>query len=277
MRITADLSACIRHEENSPMLLKDKVAVVTGGGRGIGRAIAIAYAQEGANLVLASRSLEALEETRTTLTPLGREVLVVQTDIRDANSVQALATRTLAHFGRIDILVNNSGIAGPTAPLWEIAPQEWQETFAVNITGTYLCCRAFLPAMIERQAGSIVIIGSMTGKRPLVGRTPYAASKMAVLGLARTLAWETGAYNIRVNVISPGPVEGERIDSVFRKQAEAKGISPAEARQQFLRDSPLGHIIPPEDVAKVAVFLASDSAASITGEDVNVSAGMTMY
>jgi NAD(P)-dependent dehydrogenase (short-subunit alcohol dehydrogenase family) len=131
--------------------------------------------------------------------------------------------------------------------------------------------------MIERQAGSIVIIGSMTGKRPLVGRTPYAASKMAVLGLARTLAWEAGAYNIRVNVISPGPVEGERIDSVFRKLAEAKGISPAEVRQQFLRDSPLGHIIPPDDVAKVAVFLASDRAASITGEDVNVSAGMTMY
>ncbi len=259
------------------MLLKDKVAVVTGGGRGIGRAIAFAYAQEGANLVLASRSLEALEETRNALTPLGREVLVVQTDIRDADSTQALATRTLAHFGHIDILVNNSGIAGPTAPLWEITPQDWQETFAVNSTGTYLCCRAFLPAMIERQAGSIVIIGSMTGKRPLVGRTPYAASKMAVLGLARTLAWEAGAYNIRVNVISPGPVEGERIDSVFRKQAEAKGISPAEARQQFLRDSPLGHIIPPDDVAKVAVFLASDKAASITGEDVNVSAGMTMY
>ena len=135
------------------MLLKDKVAVVTGGGRGIGRAIALAYAQEGANLVLASRSLEALEETRNALTPLGREVLVVQTDIRDADSVQALATRTLAHFGHIDILVNNSGIAGPTAPLWEITPQDWQETFAVNSTGTYLCCRAFLPAMIERQAG----------------------------------------------------------------------------------------------------------------------------
>lgn len=259
------------------MLLKDKIAVVTGGGRGIGRAIAFAYAQEGANLVLASRSLEALKETRNALTPLGREVLVVQTDIRDADSVQALASRTLEHFGHIDILVNNSGIAGPTAPLWEITPQDWQETFAVNSTGTYLCCRAFLPAMIERQAGSIVIIGSMTGKRPLVGRTPYAASKMAVLGLARTLAWEAGAYNIRVNVISPGPVEGERIDWVFRKQAEAKGISPAEARQQFLRDSPLGHIIPPDDVAKVAVFLASDMAASITGEDVNVSAGMTMY
>ena len=258
-------------------MLKEKVAVVTGSGRGIGRAIALAYAREGANLVLAARSLEALQETRAAVEALGRKALVVPTDIRHEENVRKLGEQALEHFGRVDILVNNSGIAGPTAPLWEIAPAEWEETFAVNVTGTYLCCRTFLPSMIERRSGCIVIIGSMTGKRPLFGRTPYAASKMALLGLARTLAWEIGPYGIRVNVISPGPVEGERIEWVLRTQAQARGISVDEARRQFTSSSPLGQLIPPDNIAEAAVFLASDKAASITGEDLNVSAGTVMY
>jgi NAD(P)-dependent dehydrogenase (short-subunit alcohol dehydrogenase family) len=258
-------------------MLKEKVAVVTGSGRGIGRAIALAYAREGADLVLAARSLEALQETRAAVEALGRKALVVPTDIRHEENVRKLAEQALAHFGRVDILVNNSGIAGPTARLWEIAPAEWEETFAVNVTGTYLCCRAFLPSMIERRSGCIVIIGSMTGRRPLFGRTPYAASKMALLGLVRTLAWEIGPYGIRVNVISPGPVEGERIEWVLRTQAQARGISVDEARRQFTSSSPLGQLIPPDNIAEAAVFLASDKAASITGEDLNVSAGTIMY
>ncbi len=259
------------------MLLKDKVAVVTGGGRGIGRAIALAYAREGARLVLAARTLAGLEETRRAVADLGGEALVAPTDISDAESVAALAYLVREHFGRVDILVNNSGIAGPTAPLWEITTDDWEATFAVNVRGTFLCCRVFLPVMIAQSSGSIIMIGSMTGKRPLMGRTPYAASKLALVGLARTLAWETGPHGIRVNVISPGPVEGERIETVIRKQAEVKGISLDEARQAFLRDSPLNRLVPPQDVAAAAVFLASDQASSITGEDLNVSAGLTMY
>lgn len=258
-------------------MLKDKVAVVTGSARGIGRAIALAYAREGADLVLAARSIEALNETKATVESLGRKALVVPTDVRHEESVYNLAQQALGHFGRIDVLVNNSGIGGPTAPLWEITLADWQETFAVNVTGVYLCCRAFLPAMIEQRSGCIVIIGSMTGKRPLFGRTPYAASKMALVGLARTLAWEVGSYGIRVNVISPGPVEGERIAWVIRKQAEAKGISIDEARRELTSSSPLGRLIPPGDIAEAAVFLASDKAVSITGEDLNVSAGTVMY
>lgn len=259
------------------MLLKDKVAVITGGGRGIGRAIALAYAREGARLVLAARGIDGLEETRRAVADLGGEALVIPADISDIESVAALAQQVREHFGRVDILVNNSGIAGPTAPLWEITPDDWDATFAVNVRGTFLCCRAFLPTIIAQSSGSIIIIGSMTGKRPLLGRTPYSASKLALVGLARTLAWETGPYGIRVNVISPGPVEGERIEMVIRKQAEVKGISIDEARQAFLRDSPLGRLVPAQDVAAAAVFLASDQASSITGEDLNVSAGITMY
>jgi len=258
-------------------MLKDKIAVITGGGRGIGRVIALAYAKEGADLVLASRSVEALQETQVAVEALGRKALVVPTDIRHEESVRNLAEQALGYFGRVDILVNNSGITGPTAPLWEIAPADWEETFAVNVTGPYLCCRAFLPSMIERRSGSIIIISSMTGKRPLFGRTPYAAGKLALVGLARTLAWETGSYGIRVNVISPGPVEGERVERVIRSQADAEGISLDESRQRFTSSSPLGRMVPPENIADAAVFLASDRATSITGEDLNVSAGTVMY
>ncbi len=131
--------------------------------------------------------------------------------------------------------------------------------------------------MIERQSGSIIFISSMTGKRPLFGRTPYAAGKLALVGLARTLAWETGPYRIRVNVISPGPVAGERVERVIRFQAEAEDISTDESRRRFTSSSPLGRLVPPGDIANAAVFLASDQAASITGEDLNVSAGTVMY
>jgi len=259
------------------MELENKIAVITGAGRGIGRAIALAYAREGANLVLAARSQEALEETRTMVEELGRKALVVPTDIRSEDSVHNLAVKALQHFSRVDILVNNSGIAGPTTPLWDIKLADWEDTFAVNVTGAYLCCRAFLPGMIQQRSGSIIFISSMTGKRPLYGRTPYAGSKMALVGIARTLAWEVGEYGLRVNVISPGPVEGERIKRVVRNQAAAQGISEEEALRQFTSSSPLGRLVPPDDIAEAAIFLASDKAASITGEDMNVSSGTVMY
>jgi NAD(P)-dependent dehydrogenase (short-subunit alcohol dehydrogenase family) len=259
------------------VLLQERVAVITGGGHGIGRAIAQAYAREGAHLVLAARDIAALEETRDLIKKFKRDVLIIPLDLRKEESVQALAEQTLAHFGQIDILVNNSGIAGPTAPLWEISPQEWQETLAVDLTGPYLCCRAFLPTMIAQRSGNILMIGSITGKRALFGRTPYAAAKLGLVGLVRTLAWEVGPYAIRVNLISPGPVEGERIGRVLRDMANAQNISEEEAYQLFVRDTPLGRIVPPEDIANAAIFLASDLSGSTTGEDLNVSGGITMY
>jgi NAD(P)-dependent dehydrogenase (short-subunit alcohol dehydrogenase family) len=258
-------------------MLDNKIAVITGGGKGIGRAIALACASAGANLVLASRSEDALHETRAEVERLGREALVVPTDITQEQSVRSLAERALAHFGHIDILVNNSGITGPVKPLWEVSLAEWQQTFDINVTGAFLCCRAFLPAMIERRSGSIIFIGSMTGKRPLYGRATYGAGKLALVGMARTLAWETGPYGIRVNVISPGAVAGERLEGVFRTQAQVEGISVDEARRKFTESSPLNRLVSPNDIAHAVVFLASDRAASITGEDLNVSAGVVMY
>ena len=261
----------------SSLTLEDRVAVVTGAGRGIGREIAVTLAREGADLVLAARNEAALQETRTLVEGLGRKGLVAVTDISRAESVERLAQRTLERFGHVDVLVNNGGIGGPSAALWETDPADWESTFAVNVTGTFLCCRAFLPSMIERRSGAVVMIGSMTGKRPLWGRSPYAASKLALVGLTRTLALETGPYGIRVNLISPGAVEGERIEWMMRKQAEARGIGVGEVRAELARGAPLHRLVEAGEVAGAVVFLASDGARSITGEDLNVSAGLVMY
>lgn len=257
--------------------LRDAVAVVTGAGRAIGREIALRLAAEGARVVLAARSIEAMQSVAEQIRGEGGQALVLPMDLSDPRTIEATASRALAEFERVDILVNNSGVRGPSRPMWEIEPEEWEETFRVNVTGTYLCCRAFLPAMIEQRSGSVVVIGSMTGKRALVNRTPYAASKMALVGMVRTLAAEIGPYGLRANVVSPGGVEGERLDWVIEQQAAAKGITVEQARAAFTDPSPLRRLITTRDVANAVAFLASDAASAITGEDLNVSAGMVMY
>lgn len=259
------------------MLLENKIALITGGGRGLGRNLSLAFAKAGADVVLTGRTLEPLEKTAAEVEALGRRALAVSMDVSDAGSVQQGAGHILSQFDRVDVLVNNAAIGGPSGPLWTLDPKEWQETFDINVNGVFLCCRAFLPSMIEQKSGSIIIIGSMTGKRPLLNRTPYAASKLALVGLARTLAWETGPYGIRVNVISPGPMEGERLKWVFETQAKEEGITVEAARQRMAKASPLTQFVPPDNVAQTAVFLATDAAGSTTGEDINVSAGIAMY
>jgi NAD(P)-dependent dehydrogenase (short-subunit alcohol dehydrogenase family) len=183
----------------------EPVAVVTGGGKGIGRAVGLAFARAGADVVLAGRDAGALEAAAADVEALGVSVMSVPTDVTDEHAVATLAAVTLERFGHVDALVANSGIGGPSGPLWELSREAWDETFSVNVTGVFLCARAFLPSMIERGAGSMVVMGSMTGKRPLWGRTPYAASKTALIGLVRTLALESTPHGVQVNLVSPGP------------------------------------------------------------------------
>jgi NAD(P)-dependent dehydrogenase (short-subunit alcohol dehydrogenase family) len=254
-----------------------RVTLVTGASQGIGRELALAFAAAGDALALAARNAAGLEETAAAAEAIGAEVLVVPTDITDPSAVEAMAERTLAHFGRVDVLVNNSGIGGPSGPLWELELEAWRETFAVDVDGVFLVSKALLPSMIERQRGSVIIIGSITGKRPLWGRTPYAAAKAGLIGLTRTLALEAGAHGVRVNLISPGFVAGPRIDWVIAAQAEGRGVDPRVVRAEFEAESPLGRLTEPGDVAAVAVFLASEEAAGITGADMNVNSGVVMY
>lgn len=259
------------------MDLTGKTAVVTGAGRGIGRAITLALADAGADVVLAARSIDALDAVAVEVGDRGRAAHVVPTDVSLPSDVEALATETLERFGTVDVVVNNSGIAGSTALTWETDVDTWERTLAVNLTGPWLMCRTFIPRMIEGGGGSIVNIGSITGKRPLLGRTPYAATKAGLIGLTRTIAEEAGPHAIRVNLISPGAVEGPRIDAVFEAQARAKNMSAAEVRSQFEQLSPLGRLVTADDVARATVYLASDASAGITGIDLNVTTGMVMY
>lgn len=257
--------------------LCNEVALVTGAGRGIGREIALAMASQGAKVVLAARSEDELVAVAGEIEDAGGQALVVRTDLRDEAAVRDAVDRTKETFGPVSVLVNNSGIAGPSAPLHEISLSDWEESFRVNVTGGFLFSRAVLPDMLSAQNGSIIFIGSVTGKRPLVNRTPYAATKMALVGLTRTLAMEVGDRGIRVNLISPGPVAGERLDWVIEQQALAMGMTEDQARAEFSRAAALKRVVKPGEIADVAVFLASDASAAITGEDVNVGAGLAMY
>lgn len=254
-----------------------RVTIVTGASQGIGRAIACQFAAEGDAVVLAARDEANLEETADLVRGAGGFPLVVRTDVSDPSSAEAMAAAAMDAFGRIDVLAANSGIGGPSGLLWEIDPTEWDTTFAVNVRGVFLAARAVLPAMIERAQGSIIVTGSISGKRPLFGRSAYTASKLALVGLVRTLAVEVGPHGIRVNLISPGFVEGPRIEWVIRSQAQARGIPESDVRAEFERQSPLGRMTRAEDVARSAVFLCSSAAAAITGDDLNVNAGVVMY
>jgi NAD(P)-dependent dehydrogenase (short-subunit alcohol dehydrogenase family) len=257
--------------------LTGRTALVTGASQGIGKEIALRFARDGAMVVLAARSRERLAETAAEIQAAGGSALVAPADLGDRTQVDALVQRVEAEVTALDVLVSAAGIAGPTAELWRTTPEEWEETMRVNVTGTFLLCRALLPTMARRGSGSVIVIGSATGKRPLYGRTPYAASKMALVGLVRTLALELGPYGVRVNLISPGAVAGPRIESVIREQARAAGISYEAAYKACVEATPLQRLIPPENIAAAALFLASDASASITGEDMNVSGGLAMH
>jgi NAD(P)-dependent dehydrogenase (short-subunit alcohol dehydrogenase family) len=252
------------------------VAVVTGGNRGIGRAIAVALAADGFAVAVTARDADTLADTVAAIEADGGTALAVPCDVRDEESVTTMA-RDVADLGRVHTVVANAGIAGPTAPLHEIQLAEWRNCLATDLDGVFLTFRAFVPAMIESGAGSLVAISSMTGKRPLHGRTPYAAAKMGVIGLVRTLAVELGPHGIRVNAVCPGAVAGPRIDDVIRRQAATRGITEEEALRAFTGASPLARLVKANEVATACAYLASDAAASITGEDLNVSAGVVMY
>jgi NAD(P)-dependent dehydrogenase (short-subunit alcohol dehydrogenase family) len=161
--------------------------------------------------------------------------------------------------------------------LWESSLEQWQDTLATNVTGVFLCSRAVLPGMMRQGSGSIVNVGSVSGKRPNAGRAAYSASKTALIGLTRTLAWEVGAHGIRVNLVTPGAIDSPRFQKVIDELAQKRGVPREAILKEAVSGSPLGRLVQPEELASTVVFLASDSASAITGEDINVSAGLAMY
>lgn len=257
--------------------LAGKVVLVTGGVRGIGRELVTAMARAGADVAVTARNKQSAVETAEQLRSFGGRAAGFQLDLLDRGSVPGVVQAVNDELGPIDVLVCNSGVGGPSQPVWAVNDAEWDEVLAVNVTGPFVCARAVAEQMAAARQGSILFIGSMTGKRPLAHRSPYAASKMALVGLCRTLALDLGPYGVRVNLVSPGFVEGERLDWVVTAQAQAQGAPSDEVRREMALGSPLRRFTQPSDVAAAVVFLASDSAAAITGEDLNVSSGLVMY
>jgi NAD(P)-dependent dehydrogenase (short-subunit alcohol dehydrogenase family) len=256
--------------------LADKVAIITGGGYGIGKLIALAYARAGAKLALAARTVLPLEEACAELARDGGRAIAIQTDVAKEADCAKMVKQTLATYGRVDVLVNNAGIAGPTKKLTEMSLAEWQEVLDINITGAWLASRAVLPLMEKQHSGNILMISSGAGRRGYPLRSPYATSKWAMIGLTQTLAGEWGMAGVRVNCICPGAVEGPRIERVIRARAEAMGAPYEQVKRGFTSQSALQRMVTEDEVARVAVFLVTEASAGVTGQTINVDAGNIM-
>jgi len=259
------------------MQLEGKVAVITGGGKGIGKAIALAFAGEGADVVIAARTEADLKKTAAEIEKTGRKCLAIATDLAVPEQVLTMVDRALKAFGKVDVLVNNSGMGGPVASVADMDLEGWNQTLAVNLTGAMLCTKYILKGdMIGRKSGIIINISSVSGRFGHVNRSPYSASKWGLIGLTQTLALEVGKYGIRVNCIAPGPVEGERLEWALRGASRNLGISYEEVLEGEVARTALGRMVKPEEVAALAVFLASEKSAGITGQTINCSAGLRM-
>lgn len=256
--------------------LKDKVALITGGGYGIGKEIALLYAHHGVRIALAARSEGPLGETRAAVEKIGVPAIAVRADVSKEADCARMVAETVKAFGRIDVLVNNAGIAGPTKRSTEMSLAEWQEVIDINLTGAWLASRAAIAAMAAQHSGNILMISSGAGRRGYPLRSPYASSKWAMVGLTQTLAGEWGNEGIRVNCICPGAVEGERIERVIRARAEAMGVPYEQIRKGFTSNAALQRMVTEHEVARVAVFLVSELSSGVTGQTINVDAGSIM-
>lgn len=260
-----------------PIRFDDKVVVISGASRGIGRVLARGFAAAGADTLFVARREDELRRLEKELLDAGHSGFAHVADLSEPEGVESMIDAALSRFGGIDVLVNNLGVAGPTARIEDTDLSDWESTIAVNLTSAFLAIRGAVPSMKARGGGAIVNIGSILGKTPYRYRSSYAATKMGLIGVTRVLAQELGPDRIRVNAILPGSVSGERGEEIFAAQAKARGITVQEARQQLLDMSPLGTQVSPESILNMALFLASEHAEHMTGQDINVTAGVVMY
>ncbi len=243
------------------MQLKDKVALITGAGRGIGRAIAIAYAREGAQLALAARSLDELEETAQAAESLGAATCVIGVDVTDRAAVDEMARRSLARFGRLDILVNNAGIVGPVGALEDNDVESWIRTIQVNLVGTYLCCRAVIPALAAAGGGKIINLSGSGSTSAPYHLSAYGSSKAAIIRLTEILSLELADKNIQVNALGPGSIHTRMWEEITDRAQAAGDTELYEFGQQVTGGG--GASI--ERAAELAVWLAGQASGDLSG------------
>ena len=257
------------------MRLKDEVALVTGGSRGIGRAIALRFAREGAHVVIVARHAESIESVAAEVRAFGREALGIACDVSDDQAVREMARRAEHRFSKIDILVNNAGYFCSLHPIQEMPDSEWDFTLRTNLTSAFYVTRAIMPGMVARQHGSIVMMSSLGARHAYPFGTPYAAAKAGLLGLMRALAAEGGPFGVRVNALSPGVVAGtEMNDRVSEELERLVGLRAEDRMLGAVETALLRRVLHPDDVADAALFLASSDSAAITGQTLNVDAGI---
>lgn len=253
------------------------MALITGGGRGIGRAIAISFAQEGASVVVAARTLDQIESVASEIRAEGATALPIACDVADGASVERMFSQVHERFGRgPDIMVNNAGIA-ESATLDKTSDELWQRLIAVNLSGTFFCMRAALPAMVASGWGRIINIASIAGKTGAPYIAAYSASKHGVLGLTRSVALEVASKGVTVNAICPGYVDTEMTSRGVENITSRTGRSADEALAAIKRMSPQGRLVTSEEVASLALLLASEDGRGITGQAINVDGGTVLY
>ena len=255
--------------------LKGKIAIVTGGVRGIGKSIVEGFVNEGTSVVISDILFDAAQELAEKLTKDGVKVLAVKTDVSQKPDADNLAAATVKEFGKIDILVNAAGIVRDTKFV-DIEEEEWERIFDINAKGTYLVTRVVVPHMIAARQGKIVNISSLAGKRGGVGLTHYSATKFAIIGITQTLARELAEYNINVNAVCPGVVRTAMWELLLDARAKRQGVSREQVWNEWMEQIPLKRPQTPEDVANVVLFLSSEVSKNMTGEAINVNGGFLM-
>jgi NAD(P)-dependent dehydrogenase (short-subunit alcohol dehydrogenase family) len=257
------------------MVLSNRTALVTGGGTGIGRAIARAMAAEGARVAIASRNLTRLRATATELDATGERVMPIQMDVTDRATVTRGIETAIKRWGSLDILVNNAGLSGITA-LSDSDDGLWQRILATNLTGMYVVTKAVVPHIKDHAHGRVINLSSVLGRFGVPGYAAYCASKHGVIGLTRSLALELAPRGITVNALCPGWVETAMAQEGIANGARAMGVSDAEFRKQAEAAVPLRRFLQPDEIGQLAVYVASDAADGMTGQALNLCGGATM-
>lgn len=246
------------------MILKDKVALITGGAQGIGKAIAVAMAKEGANIAVSDINLELAAQTSEEIKKLGVKALALKMNVADLADAESGVKQVIAELGHIDIVVNNAGITKDTLTI-RMKKEAWDAVINVNLTGTFNVSKAITSLMMKQRSGKIINIASIVGEMGNAGQANYAASKAGVIGFTKTLARELASRGITVNAIAPGFIQTAMTDKI-----------PEDIKNKMLEQIPLGKLGQPEDIAEACVFLASSKANYITGQVINVNGGMLM-
>jgi NAD(P)-dependent dehydrogenase (short-subunit alcohol dehydrogenase family) len=254
-------------------LLTDRVAIVTGASKGIGRVMSLLFAREGARVICAARSDGLVNETVELIRTAGGEAVAIAADAGTEPGAKSIVDIGISTFGRVDTLINNAGDGGPTKPIQDYTTEDWFYTINSCLTSAYLCSRFVVPPMIAAGRGAIVNIASMAGRRGLMYRVGYCSAKAGQIGMTYGLALELGRHNITVNAIAPGAVAGDRIDRVIQGQADVRGVDVDRMRKSFVERSPLQRMSTADDIANLAAFLCSEGARNISGQCIPVTAG----